>query len=161
MLMVACSKEEVQPVIQVPDLIQPYVDKFINEAKVRGIDIHLNGLKIYLQDSIPDAWDADGRFFHAEAFYNPKEHAIYFETSGQNINSTREEVIMHELGHAILKRGHKFDRFPTFDAQMSVMGCPCDTPVSGWTNKGHKDREKYYYDELFNPATPSPEWALK
>lgn len=151
LILAACS-QDVMPVEQYPAEVTAYVIKFKSEATARGYHIDMKGLKIIIADSVPRK--------EFEAYYERDEHTVYFRKSGFNWNSTREEVVMHELGHAILKRDHRFDRFggPT-DAMVSVMGCPCDTPVSGWTNAGHQGREKYYYDELFNPQTPAPDWS--
>lgn len=159
LLLLNCQQEKVSLQSQYPAVFEPYVQKFLAEGKSRGYNMDLKGLKIYLRDSIPMAKDSNGILQNYEAYYQPSEHAIYFRTNGYNWNSTREEVFMHEMGHAILKREHRFDRFPDFDAQASVMGCPCPTAVSGWTNLDHQNRETYYYDELFNPSTPEPLWA--
>ncbi|MEL7064456.1 MAG: hypothetical protein AAFP00_12005, partial [Bacteroidota bacterium] len=43
LLIAACSKEPIE-VLEVPAIVQPYVDEFEAEAAARGYDIEINNL---------------------------------------------------------------------------------------------------------------------
>ena len=67
------------------------------------------------------------------------------DTGTEEENEFPEEVMMHELGHAILKRDHIYDKLDNGDFK-SVMA----TPYVGWSR--NRQKEEYYYDELFDKS---------
>jgi hypothetical protein len=77
----------------------------------------------------------------------------------------REALVFHELGHCLLSRPHKTDKFPN-DAPASIMYLttiglyePCVYPISGGTDCDKRYRRGYYIDELFDEKTPAPIWG--
>src|SRR5919199_1537692 len=75
--------------------------------------------------------------------------------------SERECLVFHELGHCLLSRIHKTDRFPN-GAFVSLMNpddisiyATCRYPI-GNDDCDKRPRRAYYIDELFNPNTPAP-----
>lgn len=76
-------------------------------------------------------------------------------------DGSKEALVLHELGHCLLNRGHRTDKFPADDpdmpgAQKSLM-YPYAT--SGYRYESHKT---YYLDELFaNRGTRSAEASPK
>lgn len=132
-----------------------YLGKFEAEAGKRGININWAGLKVHKFD--PNNSDVHPSKSH----YDPNNHEIWIDTVSSNYKSTREELYMHELGHAILKRmEHDYTRLPN-KMYKSVMGNFSDSYYSGWSYRDDiMYRAEYYYDELFNPNTPAPDWAL-
>jgi hypothetical protein len=136
----SCSKESINPNYNFPKEIAPYVDKFLLEGKKRGLDIDLKGLQIFYQDSLP--------YNQYQGYYYPKTHSIYIKRGIEPylvFNEFPEEVMMHELGHGILKRDHIYDKLDNGDFK-SVMA----TPYVGWSR--HPEKEQYYYDELFDKS---------
>jgi len=66
-------------------------------------------------------------------------------------------LVFHELGHAILLReSHRNDRFQSSDyasIMVSESWLLDDFYIQDLTKRA------YYIDELFDPATPAPDWA--
>lgn len=104
-LLFACSQDE-------PDFIDgrvsKYVNQFYSEAGARGLDLSKDvtvmvkymdcgcygvtyGNKIYIEQTFYD-------FNKSRAKANPQYDFYY--------NRVIESVVMHELGHAVLKKGH-------------------------------------------------------
>ncbi|GAB2585289.1 hypothetical protein [Spirosoma areae] len=76
----------------------------------------------------------------------------------------RECLVFHELGHCLLKRDHKTDKFPS-GAYSSLMNlgdmtvyATCRYPIGGDVCD-KRPRRDYYIDELFNVNTPAPAWS--
>lgn len=140
--LIGCSKEEIAPKYQYnfPIEIAPYVDKFLSEGKKRGVDINLKGLSIFYQDSLP--------LNQYQGYYNTTNHSIYIKKGIESwlvFNEYPEELMMHELGHGVLKRDHLYTTLEDGSFK-SVMA----TPYVGWSR--HPEKEKYYYDELFDKS---------
>jgi hypothetical protein len=132
--------EPITPNYNFPKEIAPYVDKFLLEGKKRGLDIDLKGLKIFYQDSLP--------YNQYQGYYYPNTHSIYIKKGIEPylvFNEFPEELIMHELGHGILKRDHIYDKLENGDFK-SVMA----TPYVGWSR--NREKEQHYYDELFDKS---------
>ncbi len=68
-----------------------------------------------------------------------------------------EALIFHELGHMVLDRGHRDDKLPNA-SRASIM---VSTNLAGLYVGNASSRRKYYIDELFNPDTPVPDWAMQ
>ncbi len=75
----------------------------------------------------------------------------------------RECLVFHELGHCLLGRGHRAERFPN-KAYVSLMNpddigvyATCRYPLDDVCDK--RPRRSYYVDELFEPNTPAPAWS--
>ena len=68
----------------------------------------------------------------------------------------KELLIFHELGHCILGRGHRNEKFPN-DECISIL----DGKEEGFdcsNNYYSPSWRTYYLDELFDPFSPIPEW---
>jgi hypothetical protein len=129
--------------------VKPYLEKFKREAGKRGLLISWDGLVV----SLMDAGNGLSR-------YDPNTHKIYIDTTDWTYKNMPEELFTHELGHAILKRHqHDFSKLPNGMAK-SIMGNFSNRMISGWSADSIRYREKYYFDELFNPSTPVPSWSL-
>jgi len=126
----------------------PYVEEFKYQASIRGVKISFDGLVIQFKEmgGNPDA------------YYDPNTHKIYVDTTTFKWRVNAEELMMHELGHAVLNREHLYD-FMAGDPWLkkSVMGY-LTKPIFS-TQKILMHREEYYYDELFDIDTPVPDWA--
>ena len=139
LLLCGCEKQFVYP-----NYIKNYVYDFELQAKLRGVGIDYNGLQIELSKT------------NLEAYYDPNKHKIIIDTTSWNWKNAPEELIAHEMGHAILKREHDWTRLKN-GMYKSVMGNNAKIYYAGWTRSTNKiTRKKYYYDELFNPNTKDP-----
>jgi hypothetical protein len=154
-----CAKTEESSsprTVTIPREFQPFVDKFIAEAKLRGVDINLakNGLVIRYE-SITSR-DAAGLCSYA----NPHEITIDQRSWGLATESYREFLMFHELGHCVLDRRHRNDRLPNGEWLSIMRG---DPQVAGttWTTNYTGFRRFYYLNELFNTNTPIPEFATR
>jgi hypothetical protein len=148
----ACSKEETarQFAVDIPEEVQPYVDRFVAEATTRGkvIDWSDISLEITFQDDLADTLAAfcnDGTIVISRLFW---------ETRSDN---HREAMIFHELGHCILHREHHNAILPN-DEWLSLMrGDPIPAGRSSSINYSGV-RRQFYIDELFNPHISEPDW---
>ncbi|MCS6832652.1 MAG: hypothetical protein NZ521_03675, partial [Flammeovirgaceae bacterium] len=71
-------------------------------------------------------------------------------------DTSREVLIFHELGHAILLRFHDNSRLPNGAWKTLMTGTRWSIFDFYITEPSRRD---YYIDELFNPNTPTPDWG--
>ena len=153
MCCLSCSKEVSPPNfdVNVPEVVQPYVDLFLAEGAARGkfIDLTETGLEITFQDHLEDtlaAFCSDGTIVISTQYWETRNDA------------NREAMIFHELGHCILNRDH-YNAILANDEWLSIMrGDPIPGGRSSAINFSGV-RRQYYIDELFNPNTSQPDWA--
>jgi len=160
MLMAGCKKK-IDFVYRVPQELEPYVQKFISEAKSRGRDIVINNLIIQYENSPSFPYCAASNVISSgndvQKIVTVNGHACW-----QN-NAQLETLIFHELGHCILGRDHDMSLLPKGDAKSIMytgdltMYSPCVYALGDSCNKLY--RRTYYIDELFNPSTPVPPWG--
>ena len=144
----------------VPAEFEPYVQKFITEAKARGKDIKIDNLIIKRDSTLSSLLCAMSNTISS---INDVQKIITIAVPycWQN-DAQLEALIFHELGHCILGRAHDNSLMPKGDPKtimypdnISVYS-PC---VYFVTNCDLLYRRPYYIDELFNPSTPVPDWA--
>lgn len=140
---------------------QPYVNKFIAEAALRGdtIDIDQSGLSIIFED---DGSTNDYAGVCRNRFgLGSNEIGIergFWDDSAETI---KEWVLFHELGHCVLGRDHDNEKFENgmWKSLMrggSLTGIDSRIPLCYiW------DRQEYYLDELFDPDVEAPKWVKK
>ncbi len=168
---IACKTDTaVAPTImyQVPKEIEVYVDKFIEEAKIRGLEIKKENL--LAEFGTASQGDACGQCLQATNNPDKAQKKITIVknsicwTSAKELN--RETLIFHELGHCWLGRiAHKDNLLPN-GAVASIMTTrndnpysPCEYDITGNGDCDKTARRKYYIDELFDEKTPTPTWA--
>ena len=159
-IVVGCQKK-IDFVYNVPQEFEPYVQKFITEAKARGHNISINNLIIQYEDSQSFQYCAASNVISSQ---NDVQKIIYVKAQQCWQNNTQlETLIFHELGHCILGRDHDMNLMPKGDPR-SIMYAgditlysPCVYALSDSCNKFY--RRTYYLDELFNPSTPVPDWG--
>lgn len=148
--LLACEREVVE---DVHPSFQQYVDRFIEEAALRGQDIDFldTGLSIQFRDAVDQetggvCYTGDHRIEIEKFFWDDLT------------DLQREGLIFHELGHCELGRGHRNTLLPNGEWASRMRGSPIPddlSPVINYT-PGRRD---YYLDELFDPDTPFPDWA--
>ena len=152
MCCLACSKEDTRVrFVIIPPVVQPYVDRFIEEAASRGrfIDLTEIGLEITFQATLEDTLAA---FCSNGAIVINKQ---YWETRN---DANREAMIFHELGHCILDRDHHNALLSNGEWLSMMRGDPIPGGKSSSINY-RGIRRQYYIDELFSTKTPEPNWV--
>ena len=160
LVLVGCKKK-VEFVYQVPQELEPYVQKFISEAKVRGRDIIINNLIIQYDNSTSFPYCAASNVVSSgndvQKIITVNGHMCWQNTV------QLETLIFHELAHCILGRDHDMSLLPKGDPKSIMytgdltMYSPCVYALADSCNRFY--RRGYYIDELFNPATPVPSWG--
>jgi hypothetical protein len=152
-VLTACQEDPIAPsVYNVPDIIQPYVDAFEQEASLRGISLNINNLQVEFATNLNSGT--------AAGLCDTFNHVIKLDTTSTNWKNnlyTREILVFHELGHCVLKRGHRDDELPNGNLA-SIMRANGEQVYGGGLNEF---KRQYYLDELFNVKAPAPDWALQ
>lgn len=169
-LLWSCENDELpEPVRTMPDEIRPYVDRFMWEAQQRGIFPDTSMLSIEFERNL--TLKGEDRKVLGLCTRSNNLHQIKFDTltslwllSGY---LGREEIVFHELGHCLLGRPHRDDKFISGDyasimrsagllqySDLEIYNSLLGLPVAP---KAH--RREYYLHELFNEDTSEPCWA--
>lgn len=146
----------------VPAGVEPYVQRFRDETHKRGQTPATDNLIIAF--GATQSGDACGQCV-LESGKTPRitlsTDAYCWQGASDN---ERECLVFHELGHCLLNRAHRTDRFPN-NAYVSLMNpddvgvyATCHYPI-GKDDCDKRPRRDYYLDELVNSATPLPVWG--
>lgn len=152
-VLVGCKKDAVY---NVPSNIQPYIDEFIAEAAIRGVELDVNNLVVLFEENlVVGGIDAAGLCQRGRN----ETPTIKLDTTSVNWQSnlsSREQLVFHELGHCILERGHIDDRLSNgnYKTTMRATGEQIYGPVYS------SFKRDYYFDELFDINTPEQEWSI-
>ena len=146
--------------------IQPYVDEFIAQAKIRGIEIDETELEAFLVNE----FSVDlGPEICGLGSYDLVQggRQIQLLNNGRcwhdRSDIEKENLVFHELGHAFLNRRHLSKAFPNGIAT-SLMCSRLESEIacqSFTIYYENTDLRKYYLDELFDSTTPKPEYATQ
>ena len=157
-LVSACTPDEsVEGMYQVPPSVQPYVDRFVEEAGERGVTLSLTGLHVSFASKRNARHFSAAGMCHYVEWGHPQIALDTNSVNWKNGEASREILIFHELAHCLLGRTHKNDRLPNGN-YASIMRSEGD-PVYGVSFNDFK--REYYLDELFDEDTPHPAWAKK
>jgi hypothetical protein len=164
-LPLACQKQTVEPnIYQIDKELEPFLQTFLEEGKKRGIEIKLENLIMIFGTSTEDICgkcnkkDSNGQ----RTITIIKDQICWINAAKEN----QEALIFHELGHCLLNRLHRDNRFPN-GADVSIMNSksygpyePCAYDLGGNNSNCNKtSRRSYYMDELFDEKTRIPVWA--
>jgi hypothetical protein len=145
----------------VPQQFEPFVQQFVTEAAARGRHITINNLIIKYELSTNTSLCATSNVITAA---NDVQKIISIKSVNCWLNDAQlETMIFHELGHCILGRQHDNSLMPNGDPRSIMypasinLYSPCVYPIGTPCDMSYK--RGYYLDELFNSATPIPEWA--
>lgn len=157
-----CKKKEFTPVYDVPSEFQPYIDTFVKEAALRQHPMLINNLIIRFDSSLTPLVCAASNVVSSQNNVQKIISINAAKTCWQN-STQLETMLFHELGHCVLGRQHDTKLLPN-GAPKSIMCLndialysPCIYALGDSCNKLY--RRTYYLDELFNPATPVPDWG--
>lgn len=145
----------------VPADVERYIQSFRNEAQQRNQMVSTSNLIVTFGGTQTE--DVCGQCL-LEAGKTPRVTLNSDEYCWKQASDfEREGLVFHELGHCLLNRGHKTDRFPN-GAFVSLMNpsdvgvyATCRYPIDDDCDK--RPRRSYYIDELFDSSTPAPAWA--
>jgi hypothetical protein len=142
-----CSKNNPTPSTIAPDF-QDYVNRFISEAEARNISVNTDHLIVESTTDPVTGSDACAQIIAGDAPH------IKIQTScwSNLIDSEKEILMFHELGHALLGRNH-LDVDMANGLQTSLMHSGL---VWDYYTKFAPPLRVYYVDELFNANTPLP-----
>ncbi|QJW91029.1 hypothetical protein HNV11_17435 [Spirosoma taeanense] len=156
-------REQPEPVqYNVPAEVEPYILSFRNEAAKRSYPVSTANLIVSF-GALPHT-DECGQC-QLQSGKTPRITLSTAASCWQQLSANeRECLVFHELGHCLLSRIHKTDRFPD-GTYVSLMNpdntgvyATCRYPINE-NDCDKRPRRTYYVDELFNPATPKPAWA--
>lgn len=147
----ACQKY--QP--SFPEELEPFIDKFIEEASKRGRDLSRikEGLIIQYED-LPEK--SGGKCIRSFFFPNRISIDKFF---WQQMNDRQKELLLyHELGHCVLHRDHRNERLSQGECTSIMDGNEEEFFCS---NNFYSEKWRaYYLDELFDEQTGTPDWYV-
>jgi len=134
----ACSKDT-----SIDDSLQPFYDRFIDEAKLRDIDFTKEDLLVDLRiGEIPDNPSFLGicNYFGPDLNQEVLINILFWELLSP---IDKEKLVFHELGHCVLNRQHRNDKAANGFC-MSIMNTN-----DGCFDNYSEDTREAYLDELF------------
>jgi hypothetical protein len=135
--------------------LRPFIKKFVEEGEERGHFFDFDGFEAtFSEEEIGDNEDICGR---ASSFSDNRNTIVIRLNDNCWIDqpgTTRQALVFHELGHSLLDRPHRDDRFDN-GLVKSIM----ETGMLGPYNEFTPLLRTYLVDELFDETTPDPEWA--
>ena len=153
LLLFGCKKDD--PIEYIVDSdFEEYVQRFIDEAAARGVEIDFSdtGLLIEYSDRIVDG--ASGYC------YVGQHHIVIDKSEWSTLTDTQKEYLLfHELGHCELDRRHKNDQFDNLLWESLMRGDPLVGTQQNIPVPYFGFRKNYYRDELFNQNTAAPDWS--
>ncbi|AUD07623.1 hypothetical protein [Spirosoma pollinicola] len=146
----------------VPAEVEPFVKSFREEALKRNKAVSTANLIVTFGTAVSE--DVCGQC-QIESGRTPRITLNNDSFCWQQANQyERECLVFHELGHCLLSRAHKTDKFPN-GAFVSIMNlsdvtvyATCRYPI-GNDECDKRARRDYYIDELFDASTPAPAWS--
>lgn len=148
LMFLSCKQENVQVI---DETFVPYIDRFFEEAQMRGLDLKKEDFSFSMQF---------GSIAHAAGVcrYATNEMTINPNYWNDRNEIGKEYLVFHELGHCILDRRHE---------NVILNHGECKSIMKG-TEDGRRCLRSfvsdiwrsYYVDELFDPATLPPDWYV-
>lgn len=155
LLFSGCGKKYSQTFVE--DTLQPYVNKFVLAAKIRGVNIEIKDIVIKLGDAndynpqinkvgycIFDRTYSGFEMFQDEETSNMIIVDQKFWNRTDITDIQRTELLFHELGHCILGRKHDTRIYHNLPESLMY---PNLVSMSYFIM--YRANEEYYFDELF------------
>ncbi len=153
LLLSGCGKHE-EKIHQVDQELATYLDRFVQEAKIRGVTIPTDNIIMEFTDRVL----IDGIDYCGQSISGSTPHVQIVQSDicwKTTTDMNKEILVFHELGHALLGRVHDNSTLSN-GLQKTIM---ISTLLVGLYTKFTPQLRKYYLDELFNPNTLEPSWA--
>ncbi len=139
-ILVSCQKE-VQG--NISDEISPYMDKFIEEGELRGLNIEINYNNLSASVS---AISDSGVIGQCVSYSNEHQEILISEDFWNSATELNKEfLVFHELGHCILGRSHD-DSTDNSGRCISIMNSGSSRCRDLYNSTSRSD----FIDELFN-----------
>ena len=136
-------REDDQVEVSIDPEVQPYLDMFIGEAAVRGLEIKIEEYALSITIEQIDRANVAGQCTQAEGSYN---HIVIDPAYWRGYTElNREALVFHELGHCLLDRSHLDDQ-DEYGYCISLMESGAGACTRVYTAE---NRDKYL-DELFS-----------
>ena len=142
----SCNQEETNTEPVIDSELLPYVNRFVDEAKIRGKIISLDNLVARLE-TLPNRCGS--------GTLNPPRVNIDKTCWNDLPDIPKELLVFHQLGQALLGRANDNSKLPTGD-YVSIM---CENPVYLY-NEYTPGKRAYYLDELFEVVGQLPDWTF-
>lgn len=153
-IVVSCSSDEREPIVDLE--LMGFVTSFVEEGKKRGVELSIQGLEANLVNEF--SMEFDESVCGWGNYYNNNNQRIEIllrdDCWGELTDIEKENLMYHELGHALLRRGHLNQTLPNHATQKSIMCSKVCSNFRVFTEDGKM--RSYYLDELFNELTPFP-----
>lgn len=151
----SCSKSHDY---KVDSAFSDYLQRFENEAATRG---HVfNPSKDGLIIEFGDLTDSAAGLTHYETPVRIQIDRTYWNAISKTAGADmmKEDLLFHELGHALLGRKHLNTTLENGDWK-SIMCGGDKVNNRSWNINYRGERRKYYLDELFDESTKSPDFS--
>lgn len=166
-ILVCCSKIPDSFEYKVDSDLKPYLNKFLEEAKLKGKTFDTTNLIMKFGKA---TLETCGECMIANK--GKGQRTIIIDTTERlcwkgSVSQNRESLVFHELGHCLLNRSHRNDLLPVLnkDAPASIMNVtplglyePCVYQLGDPKDCDKRYRRVYYISELFDSKTPIPNW---
>lgn len=147
----SCGTEEDKTEDFIEPELQKYVDVFFKEAERRGVEVDDNNLLVIFSE-IEDACGV-GNFRRVK---------IDPDCWSGLTENRKESLMLHELGHAVLRRAHWNTVMPNGLAKSLMCGTGADYEKCGgrdFYSSFLPRLKEFYLDELFDKNLIPPDWA--
>lgn len=142
-VIVSACEFDVNPEFYVDPRLEPYVTAFYHEAEVRGIQLSKDHLVVKIEHIDPRNYGESRQMGSQRiVLISATEYTDYRDTtfySGDTLYHAIENLMFHELGHALLNRPH-------CDPCYSIM----NSTISLFEYSGQPEKRKLLIDELFS-----------
>jgi len=148
-IFIGCSKDEydINNKESANLIFKPYFDQFKNEAEKRGYNFTDYEIEFYLAD-------INGKSAGGLANFSNNEILIDRDNWFGIHETRKEQLVIHELGHSILKRKHTDKQTENGECLSYMMTNLIECEQNSYSNLWRE----YYFDELFDESTPLPDW---
>lgn len=147
--LIGCSKYDYDNSELNNSEFKPYVDSFLEEARIRGKDVNVNEVNFYLAD-------IEDENVGGLCNYRKEEIIINRDSWKTAREIDKELLVYHELGHCVLGRNHRNETSENGNCLSIMRGMENDFMCS--KNIFSTLWREYYLDELFNKKTILPDW---
>lgn len=142
--------------------VRPYVLSFITEMQQRGFDYRNTPLRVTFVNKITAPNSSQFCAYGYPYFGGSIGAAVEIIDSDLcwhgRTDTEKENLIYHELGHALLSKPHEPGYLPN-GAPASIM-CSSDNCNNYRVYHQYQTTQRtYYLDQLAYPSTPAPPWA--
>ncbi|MGI9542204.1 MAG: two-component regulator propeller domain-containing protein, partial [Cyclobacteriaceae bacterium] len=151
--------EDPQPKRAVPEIIEPYVQRFIAEGAARGYEITVDQLVVEFESPLGDQNHPSANCTNAAGLPAPIIKLDTTRNWWRLGDMAREEVIFHELGHCILGQSHRNELLDNGEPESLMRAeSPLLYLFIELININLTYKRDYYLDELFGSEVGPPCW---